>query len=45
MGRKDSRGPVVVLSNEVLNVNYEMGQVSVSRGVLCALLALIFPQS
>ncbi len=39
------RAPVVVLSNEVLNDNYEMSQVSVSHGALCALLALISPQA
>ncbi len=38
------RVPVVVLSNEVFNDNYEMGQVSVSHGALSALLALIFSQ-
>ncbi len=37
------RVPVVVLSNEVFNDHYEMGQVSVSHGALCALLSLIFP--
>ncbi|PBK94615.1 hypothetical protein ARMGADRAFT_59573 [Armillaria gallica] len=37
------QAPVVVMSNEVFGDNYEMGQISVSHGALCALLELISP--
>lgn len=37
------QAPVIVMSNEVFDDNYEMGQISVSRGASCALLELIAP--
>ncbi|KAK0194321.1 hypothetical protein F5146DRAFT_926364, partial [Armillaria mellea] len=40
---RQGQEPGVVIPHEVSNDNHEMGQISVSRGTLCALLELIFP--
>ncbi len=38
------QAPVVTISNEIFNDNYEVGQISVSHCASCAFLELILPQ-